>query len=89
MNAGAGWLLATEHTYGVRVHAFDTYDDAAAAAEAATPGTEGSMVPNVDLDAVTAYVGPGFVYERGFFWLRNRYAVVLRRALVVIEGGEL
>lgn len=56
----------------VRAIGFDDYDDAVAHAEATTPDTDGTLCPNVD---EVEYPG----YERGIFWLGNRYAVIVTR----------
>lgn len=67
--------VVTLHTDGEHVSCYADPEEAAAYAQSTSPEIDGSMMPNLP-ESVIASHGGADKYERGFFWLGNRYAVL-------------
>ena len=65
------YTLTTQHTTGIKVQTFATYEEALAAGESTSPDLDGSMMPNVDQALYCEET-----YSRGLFWFGNRYALI-------------
>ena len=68
------YTLITQHA-GDRTEArsFSTFEEALDAGRATDPDRDPSMVPTID-----PALADDPTYEKGLFWLGNRYAIILR-----------
>lgn len=75
-NLGPQFTVITQHgeRRTVKRKRFADYDSALTHAQSTNPDSDSSMVPNVDQRFVDH---PG--YEKGLFWLGNRYAVITKK----------
>lgn len=73
---GPQFTVFTQHGEGreARTVDFEDFDAALSHARSKTPDTDGTMVPNVD-ESLSDHPG----YEKGVFWNKNRYAVILKK----------